>query len=363
MPVTLSANFVIVKISMNSKSIHSLSEFLLHAGTDYRIFDLGRGVYPVASQTFLDFENGKVCPPRPRQQHAWYAVVFWQTNPQAQRYIWFVKFPLDEQGLLIQASRNHFLQIIVDALGNQIAGEQSNNELPDNPYTFVPSQQLMAQFSAIARLALNDKKSEALEQARQYLQAPAIIDWQQLPVQAIADLAVAIDDKQAAHIIENFRHFSEPFLEALFSSLESVSLPDNLQTFFIEQLNMVAKDEAQKHVMLGLLRALSTPDYHPQINQAVNDLLDKTSQPDMHLLSVIAGRHDAQLDTLTAQRFLEAAAKADADGAYKHELFIGLFSDLVQIPTLRRTMLTLARAHQNNPLMQAPLNTLFNKAG
>lgn len=363
MPVTLSANFVLMKISMNSKNIHSLSEFLLHAGTDYRIFDVGRGVYPLTSQTFLDIENGKACPPRPRQQHAWYAVVFWQTNPLAQRYIWFVKFPLDEQGLLIQASRNHFLQIIVDALGNQIAGEQGSDELPDNPYTFVPSQQLMAQFSAIARHTLNDPKSEALEQAQQYLQTPAIIDWQQLPVQAIADLAVSIDERQSVHIINHFGQFSEPFLETLYSSLESVPLPENLHAFFIDKLLESAADTSQQAKTLGLLRALSTPEFNPEVNQAINTLLDKTTTPDMHLLSVIAGRHDAQLDLLTAQRFLEAAAIADAHGAFEHELFIGLFTDLVQIPTLRRTLLTLARAHRDNPVMQAPLTALFDKAG
>lgn len=348
---------------MNSKSIHSLSEFLLHAGTDYRIFDLGRGVYPVPSQTFLDIENGQVCPPRPRQQHAWYAVVFWQTHPQAQRYIWFVKFPLDEQGLLIQASRNHFLQIIVDALGNQIAGEQGSDELPDNPYTFVPSQQLMAQFSAIARQTLNDPKSDALAQAEQYLQTPAIIDWQQLPVQAIADLAVGINEAHAQHIISHFDQFSAPFLDTLFSSLESVSLPANLQQFLLTQLLACAEDENQHNIMPGLLRALSSPEFNPALNQTINTLLDTVAAPDIHLLSVIAARHDAQLDTLTAQRFLEAAARADAEGAYQHELFIGLFTDLVQIPALRRTMLTLARAHQNNPLMAAPLATLFNQAG
>ena len=74
-------------------------------------------------------------------------------------------------------------------------------------------------------------------------------------------------------------------------------------------------------------------------------------------------RHDAQLDLLTAQRFLEVAAKADAAGNYQHQLFIGLFSDLVQIPALRRTLLTLAKAHQHNPAMKDALAALFKQAG
>ncbi|MDC8830394.1 DUF3549 family protein [Alteromonas gilva] len=348
---------------MNSKNIHSLSEFLLHAGTDYRIFDLGRGVFPVSSQDFLDIENGKVCPPRPRQQHVWYAVVFWQTRPKAQRYIWFVKFPVDEQGMLVQAARNHFLQIIVDALGHQIAADQAADELPDNPYTFTPTQQQMAQFSAITRQALGDPKNDAAPLVEQYLQTPAVIDWQKLPVQAIADTLIAMNDTLAEHIVNHYEHFSEPFIDTMLSSLESVELNSQLRDFFIQQTLEHAREDSQHQRVSELLRALSSPVFSAPVNACINQLFDIVAQPDMHLLSVIAARHYAQLDTLTAQRFLEAAAKADQAGAHQHALFIGLFSDLVQIPVLRRTMLTLAKAHQHNPVMQQSVAALFNQAG
>lgn len=347
---------------MNSQDIHSLSEFLLHAGTDYRIFDLGRGVYPVDSQTFLDIENGKVCPPRPRQQHAWYAVVFWNTNAQTQRYIWFVKFPLDEQGLLIQASRNHFLQIIVDALGNQITGDGDQEKLPDNPYTFTPTQQHMAQFSAITRHTLSDPKHPGVEHVFHYLKTPSVIDWQQLPVQAIADAVLEIDDATADTIIQQLEHYSAPFIDTLLSSLESVTIPQKLTQYFCEKAIECSKT-ADKARLYGYLRAISQPAFSAEVNKCINEILDNTEQPDMDLLSVIAARHDAQLDLLTAQRFLEVAAITDKAGNYNHQLFIGLFTDLVQIPSLRRTLLTLAKAHQQSPTMKAPLAALFKQAG
>ena len=77
----------------SAQSIQTLSEFLLHAGTNFQLFDLGRGVHAMDTQMFLDLENGMLPCPRPRQQHAWFAIVFWSGKPVKQHYVWFVKFP------------------------------------------------------------------------------------------------------------------------------------------------------------------------------------------------------------------------------------------------------------------------------
>ncbi|HBI76406.1 MAG TPA: DUF3549 domain-containing protein, partial [Alteromonas macleodii] len=53
---------------------------LLHAGTEYQVFDLGRRLEPTDSQTFLEIENGSAYAPYPRQQHAWFGIVFWNKN-------------------------------------------------------------------------------------------------------------------------------------------------------------------------------------------------------------------------------------------------------------------------------------------
>ena len=62
--------------------IASISEFLLQAGTEYRVFDFGRGIRPLAEQQFLDIENGELPAPFPRQQHMWLGIVYWNKQHQ-----------------------------------------------------------------------------------------------------------------------------------------------------------------------------------------------------------------------------------------------------------------------------------------
>ena len=48
---------------MNANSINSISEFLLHAGTEYIVFDMGRRLTALDNQAFLDIENGSTVAP------------------------------------------------------------------------------------------------------------------------------------------------------------------------------------------------------------------------------------------------------------------------------------------------------------
>ena len=158
--------------------INTISEFLLQAGTDYRVFDMARGIRPLESQVFLEIENATIPAPFPRQQHAWFGVLFFNKKISDERYIWFVKLPLDEQGLVIGAARQQFLQIVVEALGQSLDKQNNpNNQLPENPFTFVPNQQQLADFNSIGRVELEIPLSEHLNLVEQYLATPERHDW------------------------------------------------------------------------------------------------------------------------------------------------------------------------------------------
>lgn len=344
---------------MSADTIDSISEFLLHAGTNFRIFDMARGIYPVSAQEFLDMENGKILPPRPRQQHAWFGILFWHGNSAQQHYIWFVKLPLDEQGKVIAASRNHFLQIVVEALA---ASSEDNGapELPDNPYSFKPSQMQMAQFSVLSRQALGKPETNDKKQALAYLKAPALLDWKQVSYQGIVDVASTLDDANLAKVIEDNYHFYPPEVVApLLQGMENIELTPSLEQFLLAQLNSTMTPDDPTRLDLNLLRALTSQQARLNLQGMTAEIFTQHDALDMSTLSVISGRHYTQLSPALLLQFFEHAAKTDEQGLHKGELFTGFFSDLVQIPSLRPHVLGMLRSPARSEQLAKAIGYLF----
>ncbi len=342
----------------SAQSIQTLSEFLLHAGTNFQLFDLGRGVHAMDTQQFLDMENGMLPCPRPRQQHAWFAIVFWSGKPVKQHYVWFVKFPVDERGLLVLAARNHFLQIIVDALGSSLSVD-GQDELPDNPYSFVPPQSQMAVFNALTRRMLELPDSAGTDKVEQYVKAPAISDWRELSVQAVADFAVKLEDEVLAKAVAtNLALYQQDFLKTLFESAEPVAIDDALKAAIADLC--LERIDSEPVVALAALRALSA-DAPDQITKSLlADLLARDAA-DIHLLSVIAGRLYSQLDESLLVPFFERAAQIDDKENMQGQLFAGFFSDLVQLPVLRLQVLGMLRSPDRSEILAVAFGRLFNQ--
>ena len=102
---------------MATDKISTLSEFLRQSGASYRVFDMGRKVVKLAPDEFFNFEHAKQPYPYPFKRSALFGVVFWNQEQADNRYVWFLNFPLDEQGLLIQAARDEFLVRVLDRVG------------------------------------------------------------------------------------------------------------------------------------------------------------------------------------------------------------------------------------------------------
>ncbi len=129
---------------MTAHKITTLSEFLHQSGAKYRVFDMGRRVVKLSPDEFVSFEWAKKPYPYPIQKAALFGVIFWSPAIPDKHYVWFLKFPLDEQGLLIQAARDEFLVMLLDRVGEcMLAAEDGNNiegALKDSPYTFKPRE-------------------------------------------------------------------------------------------------------------------------------------------------------------------------------------------------------------------------------
>ena len=313
--------------------INTISEFLLHAGTNYRIFDLGRAIRPLESQLFLDIELGRTAAPYPRQQHAWLGIVFFQPGQNQQHYIWFIKLPLDEQGFIVAASRQHFLQMVVDALGLQL-DKTSHQQLPDNPYTFIPSQQQLADFNSISRTTLGLPPSQYFEHALQYLQNPQQGDWQTLSVQGIADLVAFMHQKDLeTSLISQFQHLAYEVQLAICHSFENHSISLPCAEMLVKWGQLATNDPTRCTL---LLRALSQSQQQDLVAKLIQQLLQQDNAMHQDIFIVIAARH---WQTLHKHQLIESYMQQLAD--FDTNLFSALYRDLVQIPDMRQTMLAM----------------------
>ncbi|MBD3585404.1 DUF3549 family protein [Salinimonas sp. HHU 13199] len=343
---------------MGAQTIESISEFLLHAGTNFQIVDMGREITAIDAQTFLDIENAVTPVPRPRQQHAWFGIIFWNTQQKQNEYIWFLKLPVDEQGLLVPASRNHFLQIIVDALGTSLTEDSEEKQtLPDNPYNFVPNQQQMTLFNAYARQLLDKPLAQGVDDVNRYLSHPAIVDWTQLPVQAIADTALLINQPEKKKAIKAcLDMYAEDFQVALLSGCEPVSLDNEL----IDSLcQVIEAGDAKIKRDQAILRALTTQSETSRIQRMLEGLMNDNASLDIDTLSVIAARHYSQLNDLLIKLFFEQVAKCDEAKGFEGALFKGFFADLVQVPATRERVLGLLRLPDRSAALSRAIGQLF----
>lgn len=328
------------------QSINSISEFLLSSGSEYLCFDMARGIVPLDNQTFFDYEQGKLPVARPRQQLGWFGLLFWNRQLSEQHYIWFIKLPVDEAGCLQAAARLSFLQIIVEALGQQLEKASDNQgQLPDNPYNFTPSQQQMADFNSVVRRALGKAHSQYFQPVMDYLQGKHD-EWQRLSVQGIADAAAEIaQGTQDELVINRFKLWAPEVQSHLLNSLENHAVSQRLSQFLVQT---ASKSTAP----LSILRALQQSAQDELVQEFILTLLEARELPQTDLLQVVAGRHWLRLKQPQLRQ--SVMLKAAQTG-----LFTALFQDLVQIPALRSSMLALLRDPHNPPLISKAIGDLF----
>lgn len=336
--------------------ISTISEFLLQAGTEYRVFDMARTIRKVSTQAFMDTENNLTIPQYPRAQHAWYSILFWNKNLSNQHYIWFLKLPLDEQGLIMPAGRNHFLQIIVEALGQQLEhAEQKNGQLPDNPYRFIPNQQQLADFNSISRHHLNLSHSDHYHIALNYFNNPKDVDWQQVPLQGIADIAANMTNSDISKLLcRNFLNLADEVKFALLTSLENQKVEIKL----VEQIALwLAENSASPVHWQHGLRALCQSPCKGLVIQLIEKVLHSPLADNADLLTVISGRLWSSLSNESIlKQYLQAVLKVDP----RHHLFGAIYRDLVQIPEMRNHLLDMLRWADKSPELTTAVGKLFS---
>lgn len=328
--------------------IDTISELLLNSGTQFRIYDIGRKITKISKDDFTKVEQNQMPYPFPIQGHANFAAVFWQPQTKTP-YIWFIKLPLDERGLLNQGARNHFIAIIIEALGKDLTTDPNEHQqelLNSNPYHFTPAEYKLAVLNSLVRKELKQPASIHFEHFQNYINGQIPWDdWQNIGVQGISDLVCYLDNKEiVAALSKNIGSFPEPVLHPLCLALENHPLPVSL----IDALINLANESNLSFIV----RALASTCEHPHVQNFISKVLSNPQPDDIYI--TLSGRCWQALNAQTIELLLSELAKKD-DLA----LFDAIFKDLVAIPLLRPHVFGVMRSESRSDELAMAIGQLF----
>ena len=337
-----------------TEQIATLGQLLDAAGTTWRAFDIGRHITKLDKKQFLAIEETKIPYPYPLAGHAWLAIQFWDVKASKEPYVWFLKFPLDEQSRLVSASRDHFANMVIEALGTEITGENAEGKLDNNPYVFTPNAACNAQVKCL----LKQSASQYYEYAQLYFSGTlGFENWQSVAVQGIADFAMRLDnDKNLTNLQSAWPQLPVEVLQPLSAMLEHVTIPPA----FAEQLlayGLNAIEQKDEIALVAALRSISKASAQGLTAQLVDAVLNSEMNTHSDVLLTIAGRCFSTLeDPARLHVFMDCCAHhTDIE-----QLFVSIFTDLVAIPTIRPHLLGLLRLENRSETLARAIGRLFS---
>lgn len=331
-----------------------------------RIFDMGRRIKPIALEQFEQFEQTLIAWPYPLVRSAWFAISFTYIDDNGHNNvnIWFLKFPLDEQGKLILAARDEyieqFVRLIEQKLNNSDILEKMGQE---SPYGFKPSEEKLANINAKLKVELKLEPSEYFNAVLEFLQAGANSDsWQELGYQGIADYCAFLQDKRYAELeailTKTIDSLPNPVLHAFSTCLEHYELSNELQAAIFARANVMQEEE-----VVACLHALAEEKNDGKNAETIQQLIKQALQSDfahkIEVLTVISGRNWNHLKKQPElmKLYLEALAK-NTDG---QSTFTILLSDLLFIPGMRESVLNAMRDPQRSEQLSQAIGHFYQE--
>lgn len=355
-------NLVTLRFNENFvMNINTLTDFLQQAQCQFRIYDLGRKVTKISNSAFQKIAENSLPYPYPIQQFAYIALTFWQVNKQSQdHFIWFLKLPVDEQGLLKITAQSSFIKIVMEAMGENLTADISQDlqeRLASNPFIFKPKAEKLAIFNAIMNTNFVRPASSFYPATVRYFSAKTHWnEWQELGIQGIADLCARLnyDDNQQT-IINALPHLPQQPLQSLAHCLEHQhDINSTLALAIAKQAALELQANHQENAIL-LLRALSSAPAIGITKALLEEQFNSVLIHNKHWYVSIAGRCWLLLEDETLlNRFFEALAN------HHPSLFAQLFVDLVAIPALREKVLKQLRLTARSPALSQAIGLLFS---
>ena len=322
--------------------LSTIGQFFSAMEVEYRVYDFGHRVQEISAETFRQFEEQKCAYPSPYLSHAWLGFLFWHKDNISQPLIWFIKLPIDEQGLLEIAQRDLFLQQLLLAAGENLQAVNKDADfqevLKNNPFVFTPTPEKQAYITSKARLQLQLEPSEYYQAAQEYLSSD-LSNWQDLPVQGLADVAVNWQ-KHESQLLNSIPLLPQEPLISLCHLLENESINDDLFDVLEQRLSLPL-DAA---IVPAIIRAVSIASNMPKRIALLEKLLDTPTMNNTELLVTITSR--CYLDLFSENlrlKLLTALTK------HTPEIFSIIMDNLLLLPLLRSHILSTVNNKEQNP--------------
>ncbi len=345
------------------QTIQTLTEFLRNTDASFRLYDMGRRVSKLSVDAFLSFEKTTQPYPLPFLHHAWIGVLLWNPKQRDQHLIWFLKLPLDEQGLLVQAARDDFLNRLASSVGQSLLDKNSEEDpLKDNPFSFTPDQEKMAAFHAKASSTLNQPPSSFYSHAQEYFSgALGFEQWNFIGLQGIADICARLDDAQnSQRLAAAIDKLPQQPLEALAAQLEHHQPGAILSSALAQRLQHELADSSAATLIGALLRGLSQSPATAIRHTALTSVLRSPWGHDIEILAAIASRCWKDLDDpALCLQFLEALA----NNPIGQGCFNQVIADLVFIPGMRHRIMACFRNPDRSSQLSQAIGGLFQGKG
>lgn len=342
----------------------TICDFLEQSGAQVTFFDMGRRIVEIPRKTMRRFELTEIPYQQPFLRSAWLGIVFHypdkdeiMVNPskdQNAHNIWFIKLPLDEQGLLVQASRDEFLHRMLEIMAHATDNNLPRQSIDDNPHGFTPREDKMAVFHAKISKQLGEPPSQFYDHARDYFSGhPGFDQWNFVGLQGIADITARLDEENNVQILADaIEHLPTTPFAALCSCLEH-SVPNEALTHEIARRIHRALDESDAIVVAAGIRGLSNSPDSNTIFTTLETVLNSPAGKGVEVLAAIAGRcwlalENAELRLL----FLEALAACEAG----QQAFNSILVDLLFLPGLRQSI----KADFDHPKQSRQLTNAIN---
>jgi len=340
-------------------SLSSLTALLQESGAQFRIYDMGRHINKISPQLFAQIEQGQKVYPSPYLHHAWLALLLWNPKQKLQNVVWFLKFPLDEQGHLVQAVRDDFINRLMTNINQMLQSADLNeaeDALKDNPFSFTPDQEKMAMFHAITHREIGAEKSQYYPACEKYYTGKSGWDnWQNLGLQGIAEVAVHLENSQI-ELVQQFDNIPDQPLIALCTCLEHVNIDHKLAAKIHTKLQQSIQKHANLSLSVALLRAAQAAPGKESKAAAIKLLLESPLANSAEVLTTIAVKASEQLlEPQLLQLFLEKLATGEAG----QQGFSRILADLMFSEQLRQAILQAFRQPDRSAELSAAIGNMF----